>query len=80
MDFIQHFIAFVLRQPDDLERAVSGERAGLVIVDPLARPCEQARGRVVIVHDQMGVRLIALERDADDHLAERGAGQRVGAA
>ena len=79
-DMVEHRIAFVFRQPDDLERAVGRQRAGLIVVDPLARPGEQARRRVVVVHDQMGVGFIALEGDADDHLAERGAGQRVGSA
>ncbi len=79
-DLVQNDVALVLGQPDDLERAVSRQRAGLVVVDPLARPGEQARRGIVIIHDQVGVGLVALQRDADDHLAERGAGQRVGAA
>ena len=56
------------------------ERAGGVVVDAFAGTREQARRGVVVVHDEVGVGLVALERDADDHLAERGAGERVGAA
>ncbi len=54
--------------------------AGHVVVDAFAGPREQARRGVVLVHDQVGVGLVALEGDADDHLAEGGAGDRVGAA
>ena len=77
---VERGIAFVLGQPDDLKRAVSGERTGLVIVDPLARPREQAGRGIVVIHDEVGVSFIALEGDADDHLTQRGAGQRVGSA
>ena len=70
-DVIQDRIALLLRQPNDLERAVGGERTGLVVVNAFAGPRQQARGRIVLVHDEVGVGLVALERDADDHLAER---------
>ena len=73
-------VPHLVRQPDHLERAVAFERAGHVVVDAFAGPREQARRRVVLVHDQVGVGLVALEGDADDHLAEGGAGHGVGAA
>ena len=80
VDFIEQAVALVIRQPDDLEGAVPFHGTGGVVVDPFAGPGEQARGGIVVVHDQIGVGLVALEGDADGHLAEGGAGQRVGPA
>ena len=74
---VQHRIPLILRQPDDLKRAVCRKRAGLVVVvDPFARPREHPRRGIVVIHDEMRVGLVALERDADDHLPQRRAGQQ----
>ncbi len=80
MDVVEQAVALILRQPDDLERAVAFHRAGRVVVNALAGPREQPRRGVIVVHDEIGVGLVALQRDADDHLPQRGARQRVGAA
>jgi len=45
-----------------------------------AWPRQQARRRVVVVHDQVGIGLVALQRDPHDHLAQRRPGQGVGPA
>ena len=68
--------SFVGGGPDDLERAVAFHRARGVVVDAFAGPREEARRGIVFVHDEVGVGLVALQRDADDHLAERGARER----
>src|SRR5206468_8834579 len=51
-----------------------------VVVDGLAWSRKEARGGVVVVHDEERVRLVTLKGDADDHLAERAAGECVGTA
>ena len=79
-NFCQITVALVVGQPDGLERAVAFDRAGRVVVNAFAGTRKQARRGIVLIHDQIGVGLVALKRDADDHLADRGAGQRVGAA
>ena len=63
-----------------MERAVALNRAAVVVVNRLARTREQARRGIVLVHDEVGVGFVALERDAHHHLADGRAGQRVGAA
>lgn len=73
-------VAFLVRQPDGLEGAVALDGAGGVVVDAFAGSREESRRGVVVIHDQVGVGLVALKGDADDHLAERGAGHGVGAA
>ena len=80
VDFVQPLVALLIGQPDDLERAVAFKCSGGVIVDAFAGTREQARSGIAVVHDEVGIGLVALERDADHHLAERGAGQRVSAA
>ena len=77
---VQIAVADFVGEPHRLERAVPGEGAGGVVVDTLARPRQEPRGGVAVIHDQIGVGLIALERDAHDHLAHGGAGHGVGAA
>ena len=79
-DFREKSIAHFLGQPHGLERAVAFDGTRRVVVNAFAGTREQARSRVVLVHDQIGIGLIAHERDADDHLADGGAGQRVSAA
>ena len=76
---LERLIPFFIRQPDHLERAVGFQGAGAVIVDSLPRTRQHARGRVGVVHDEIGIRLIALQGHPDDHLAHRGAGHAVGA-
>ena len=73
-------ISFLIGEPDSLEGAVTLHRAGHVVINAFARPCEQARRSVVLVHDQVGIGLVALQRDADNHLAHRCSSQSVGAA
>jgi hypothetical protein len=80
VDFVQQAVALLIRQPHDLEGAVALHRAGRVVVDAFAGPREQPRRGVVVIHDEVGVGLVALQRHADDHLPERGARQRVRAA
>ena len=41
---------------------------------------KQAWRGIVLVHDQVGIGFVTLERNADDHLTDGGAGQGVGAA
>src|ERR1035438_8682369 len=72
-------LSYLIRQPDHLERAVAFDHARHVVVDAFAGPGEQARRGIVLVHDQVGVGLVALQGDADDHLAEGSAGDSVGA-
>ena len=79
-DFGQVTVADLVIQPHGLERTVALNRTGGVVVNPLAGTGQQARRRVVLVHDQISVSLVALERDADDHLPDRGARQRISAA
>ena len=57
---------------------VALEQAVGVVVDRLAGPGQQPGGRVLLAEDQVGVGLAALQGDADRHLADRAAGQRVG--
>ena len=73
-------VALVVGEPDDLEGMVALEQAVGVVVDRLARPGQQPGGRVVFAQDQVGVGFAALQGDADRHLADRAAGQRVGPA
>ena len=63
-----------------MERTVSLEGAGGIVVDAFTGAREQARGCVVLIHDQVGIGLVALERNPDAHLAECGSGERVRAA
>ena len=46
-------------------------------VSTFAGPGEQAGGGVLFAEDQVGVGLAALQGDADGHLADRAAGERV---
>src|SRR5262249_31964111 len=71
--------AFV-RQPDYLEQVVPFDQAVRVVVDRLAGPREQAGRAVVLAQNQVRVCLAALQRDADRHLINRAARQRVGPA
>ena len=70
-------LAAVVFQPRDLERVVPFQHSVRIVVDRLARPSQQACGGVVFREDQMRVALAALQRDADRHLAQRAARQRV---
>ncbi len=80
LDSLQVFFAALVREPDDLEEVVSLHHAVGVVIDRLARPGEQARGRVVFAQDQVGVGFAALKGDPHGHLAEGGLGKRVLAA
>jgi hypothetical protein len=71
---------FSSEQPHDLERAVALDHARRVVVDRLARTVEQACGVVVLGHDEVRIGLAALQRDADRHLPDGAARQRVRAA
>ena len=77
---LQNRLALLLRQPDHLEDLVALQGAVAVVVDRLAGARQQAGGAVVLVQNQLRVRLAALERDAHRHLVDGAAGQRVGAA
>ena len=59
---------------------VAREQAVLVVVDRFAGAGEQAGGGVFVAEDEVGVGLAALQGDAHRHLADRAAGERVGAA
>src|SRR5262249_29775590 len=74
----QFGVTHTLGQPDNLEGAISLQSAGHIIVDTFAGTRKQAWSRIVFVHDEIGVGLVALQRNADDHLAQRGAGHRIG--
>ncbi len=76
----QPLVAFLIRQPHDLERAVALERAAVVVVNGLAGPREQTRRGIVLVHDEVRVGLVALQCHTHDHLPDGGARQRVSAA
>jgi hypothetical protein len=73
-------LAFLFGQPHDLERAVAFDHAGCVVVDRFAGTIEQTSGVVVLGHDEVRVGLGTLQRDADRHLADGAARQRVRAA
>ena len=62
-------LALVVRQPNHLEGAVAFDRASGVVVNAFAWTGKQAWRGIVFIHDEVGVRLIALEGHADDHLA-----------
>jgi len=79
-DLAEPEVAFFVREPYDLEGAVTLEGAAFIVVDGFAGPGEVARCGVVFVEDEEGVGLVALEGDADDHLAHGGACEGVGAA
>ena len=78
-DFGEPGVAHCFRQPHHLERAVAFERSGRVIVNAFAWPRQQPRRGVVVVHDQVGVGFVALQRNADNHLAEGRPGNGVSA-
>ena len=59
-NFVEPLIALVVWKPDDLKRAVTFERATSVVVNALAGAREQTWCRVAVVHDEIGVGLIAL--------------------
>ena len=73
---VPHFI----RQPDCLERTVPLQGASGVIVNAFARPREQARRRIAVIHNHVCVGLVALQGDANDHLAKRRASDGISAA
>ena len=73
-------LALLLGEPDHLERVVAFDEAVLVVVDRLAGPRQQPRRGVVLAQDQLRVGVRALQRDADRHLVDGAAGQRVGPA
>ena len=77
-DPAEEVVLLVVRQPDDLERMVALVQPVGVVINGLARPGEQSRGRVLFAEDQMRVGLAALQGDAHRHLAYGGAGQRIG--
>src|SRR5947207_7670246 len=54
-----------LRQPNNLERAVSLQGPRHVIVDPLPWPREQAWLGVIVLHDEISVGLITLQGNPD---------------
>ena len=85
MTFLRHFPdllellrALRIGQPHGLEGAVRGQGTGIVIVDSLSRTGQHAGCRIVIVHDEISIRLVALQRDPYHHLPESRARQRVG--
>ena len=79
-DLLQPLIPLFVTEPHDLERVVPRDRARRVVVDRLTGTREQPRRGIVVLHDQHRIGLITLKRDADNHLPERRARQRVGAA
>ena len=76
----RYFLAALVGEPDHLEEVVALDHAVGVVVDRLAGAGQQPGGRVVLAQDQVGVGLAALQGDPHGHLAQRAAGQRVGAA
>ena len=62
-----------------MEGAISFDGARGVIVDAFAWAGEESGGGVAIIHDEIGVGFVALKGDADDHLSEGGAGERISA-
>jgi hypothetical protein len=73
-------VPFIIANPHRLERAVAFDHAGHVVVNAFARTGEQPRRGIVLVHDQVGIGLVALQRDANDHLANGRPRHRVGTA
>jgi len=67
-------------QPRRLEGTVARDPAPDVVVDRLARSREQAGRDVLVVEDQLRIRLGALQRDTHGHLAHRAVGQAEGSA
>src|SRR5262249_24647652 len=80
VDGLEVLLALDIGEPNDLEEAVALDAAADVVVDRLAGAGEEARGGVVLGHDEVRVGLAALQRDADGHLSDGRAGDAVGAA
>ena len=79
-DFGEILFTHAVVQPDGLEWTVALDGTGGVVIDAFAGTREQARRGVVLIHDEVGIGLVALERDADDHLADGRARQSVSTA
>jgi hypothetical protein len=70
-------LSLLFGEPHNLKQAVALDASAHVVVNGLTRTVEQPRGRVVLGHDQVGIRFTALERDAHGHLPQRRAGDAV---
>ena len=70
----------LIGEPGRLEWAVALQRARHVVVNALARTGEEARRGVTLIHNQVGVRFIALQRDSHNHLTHGSSSQRIRAA
>ena len=75
--FRQPLVTHLIWQPHDLKRTVALNRAAFVVVNRFAGTREQTRCGIVLVHDEIGVGFVTLERDADNHLTNCRAGERV---
>ena len=80
LHLVEPRVALVIGEPHDLEGAVPFDRAARVVVNAFTGARQQARRGIAVVHDEVRVGFVALQRDANDHLPERGACERIRAA
>ena len=80
VNLVEVIVAFVVVHPHDLERAVAFQGAGGIVVDALAGTREKTGRRIAVIHDEVGIRLVALQCHADHHLADGGTGEGIGSA
>ena len=67
--FREIFFTPFIRQPGNLEWAVSFDESTSVVVNRLAWPREQSRCGVAVAENQLRVSLTRLQRDSHSHLA-----------
>jgi len=61
-----------------LKRIIAFNHAVGVVVDGFTGPGQEPRGAVFFTEDEVRVGVAALQGDADRHLPDRRAGQRIG--
>ena len=76
----QEVVSPVVRQPGDLKGMIALEQPVGVVVDRLAGTRQKAGRGVLLAEDEVRIGFAALQGDPHGHLAERAAGQRIGAA
>ena len=79
-NIVEEFFALIIIKPADLEGMIAFHAAAGIVVDGFAGPAEQPGGMVIIAQDQVPIRFGAGQHDADGHLIDGAAGQRVGTA
>ena len=80
VQFLQQLLALLFGEPHDLERIVPFDQAVLVVVDRFTGPREQPGRRVVLAQNHLCVGIGTLQRDANRHLVDGAARERIGAA